>query len=550
MSISYSGLSNYGKATLPSIVGGLGSMNILRDPPKSIHTRRINKVGETSGITSMIDDSGNRACEAITQYARGVNPMVGVSYSNNGGGNGNKTGSIVGNTGRGKVGSKLPYRIIEGGSFRPPNIKQFNVYPLSRLPRNTTSANTSKDYPNYMKKVRCPQSAEKTDGVKNKMLKTCVRPTAVYKLEKPIEYNYKVKYVINNPIKINGKSGIRTMDLTSQTVNKPIKEIMKDPMKISKRSTIGTNNHVVDSEENRYMNTERYMQDPMYKDVRSNMSRDVTRLTDNNNIETDRYMQDPMYKNVRSNVSRDVTRLTDNNNIETERYMQDPMYKNVRSNVSRDVARLTDNNNIETERYMQDPMYKDVRSNVKGDTTHFDESQTMDTSRYLQETNHSNIQSQKSRNIQVTPIDEIMNINIKTKEQHNISYITPKIREGNNKYIHDDIELNRKAPVTYANTNIQQNIYKNPINNQKRKILQNRRPVTQMYTNMGTIQKQHQGDTVRDYKLKETINAGGYDGRGQKPMINRINNIKINNETRGAEMSRKVNEQMYGRYKR
>ena len=53
--LSYSGISNYGKVTLPSVEAGLGSMNILRDPPKSIMTRRIDKVGETSSITEMID---------------------------------------------------------------------------------------------------------------------------------------------------------------------------------------------------------------------------------------------------------------------------------------------------------------------------------------------------------------------------------------------------------------------------------------------------------------------------------------------------------------
>ena len=76
MSISYSGLTNYGKATNPSVEMGLGSMNILRDPPRSITTRRVDKVGQTSSITEMIDDSGNRACEAINLYARGVNLLV------------------------------------------------------------------------------------------------------------------------------------------------------------------------------------------------------------------------------------------------------------------------------------------------------------------------------------------------------------------------------------------------------------------------------------------------------------------------------------------
>ena len=57
MSISYSGLTNYGKATLPSAESWGTNMNILRDPPKSITTRRIDKVGQTSEITTMIDDS-------------------------------------------------------------------------------------------------------------------------------------------------------------------------------------------------------------------------------------------------------------------------------------------------------------------------------------------------------------------------------------------------------------------------------------------------------------------------------------------------------------
>ena len=74
--LSYSGLTNYGRATLPSVETWGSNMNILRDPPKSVTTRRIDKVGQTSDITQMTEDSGNRACEAINVFARGVNPMV------------------------------------------------------------------------------------------------------------------------------------------------------------------------------------------------------------------------------------------------------------------------------------------------------------------------------------------------------------------------------------------------------------------------------------------------------------------------------------------
>ena len=93
--LSYSGLTNYGRVTLPSVETWGTNMNILRDPPKSIMTRRRNKVGETSSITQMIDDSANRACEAIQVFARGVNPCVSVSYNNYGNNGGGQSGGLT-----------------------------------------------------------------------------------------------------------------------------------------------------------------------------------------------------------------------------------------------------------------------------------------------------------------------------------------------------------------------------------------------------------------------------------------------------------------------
>ena len=87
MSISYSGIigNGSGKVTLPSVDSWGTNMNILRDPPKSIQTRQHNNhILMTSEITQMIQDSGDRMNEAIQVYARGVNPMVDVSYDNYG----------------------------------------------------------------------------------------------------------------------------------------------------------------------------------------------------------------------------------------------------------------------------------------------------------------------------------------------------------------------------------------------------------------------------------------------------------------------------------
>ena len=50
--------------TLPSVEGGFGTLNILRDPPKSIHTTYKPKVGDTSKISEWIGGSDDRICEA------------------------------------------------------------------------------------------------------------------------------------------------------------------------------------------------------------------------------------------------------------------------------------------------------------------------------------------------------------------------------------------------------------------------------------------------------------------------------------------------------
>ena len=158
MSISYHGIVGYGKSTLPSVESWSTNMNILRDPPKSITTRKIDKVGETSEITQMIQESGDRTCETIQVYARGVNPMVSVSYdnsSNNGGQN------QYGKATNGKQ-SFLPYRVMRDGAFRPPIRDQRDLLPLSRLPRVWTSSFTQPGFADFSKKSMVPLTYEDT----------------------------------------------------------------------------------------------------------------------------------------------------------------------------------------------------------------------------------------------------------------------------------------------------------------------------------------------------------------------------------------------------
>lgn len=272
--LSYSGISNYGKAILPSAESWGTNMNILRDPPKSIMTRKIDKVGENSSITTMIDESADRACEAIQVYARGVNPSVSVSYSNygNNGGQG-QAGSLAGLTVGGGIQAKLPYRIMKDGAFRPPIRRQEDLLPLSRQHRISTAAFTKPGFADFSRKLRTCGTAENTKEVFTNKLVTSVRPTATYKIQKPLERPSETKYAVKNTIKNEVNSGMRTMDLTQQHVLEPTKEIQDSPM------------HVI---------------------AKTNMSDKTRYVGDNNNMDTTRYIQEAQVNNVVSNVSSKV----------------------------------------------------------------------------------------------------------------------------------------------------------------------------------------------------------------------------------------------------
>ena len=271
MSISYSGLTNYGKHSLPSVDNWAINTNILRDPPKSITTRRINKVGQTSSITEMIDDSENRACETIRQYARGVNPFVSVSYNNtNGGGLGLNSGKQA----------YLPYRIARDGAFRPPVVKQEELLPLSRLPRVWTTAFTQPGFADFSKKMLISQPASKTKEVYTEKLKTQVRPTATFKINKPIDKPYEVKYVIQKTNNVSGTSGLRTMDLTNQHVQEPTKGIDYDSVNVYVHSNSSDKKYINNNE----FNPDRYLQDNLNTSVVSKTSAPYLNTTSIENI--------------------------------------------------------------------------------------------------------------------------------------------------------------------------------------------------------------------------------------------------------------------------
>ena len=266
--LSYSGLIGHGKVTLPSVSTWGTNMNILRDPPKSITTRKIDKVGQTSSITEMIDESGDRACEAIRVFARGVNPSVSVSYGNygNNGGQSTNFGLKTSSNSLFKGQSKLPYRILIGGAFRPPVRRQEDLFPLSRLPRCNTQAFTQPGFNDFSKKLRTCGTGIQTREVKSHVIKTDIRPTAVYSVQpslKPFEIKYEIKDAINN----NVNTGVRARNNKIQFNQNSRDYIIKNPIHANATANLRQNKYINNSN----FDTTKYIQRVNHGEISTNM---------------------------------------------------------------------------------------------------------------------------------------------------------------------------------------------------------------------------------------------------------------------------------------
>lgn len=304
MVLSYHGIVGHkAKATLPCVEAALGSMVIPRDPPKSIMTRQKTRVGANNDLIDEVDASGDRIEEAILVYPRGVNPMVSVSYSNYGNNGGQRAGGIKGNSNISTSNPRMPYALGAGGfNFRPPIIKPQDLLPLSRKPRAIVCASAQKSAVNYTQMPMCSKSAEFTPGVNAKSLNVSVQPTCTYRLEKPIEEPFEIKYVIKNPQHISATSGFKESQLVQHDVVKPYANISDSSLHAyadtQRTSSLSQNS----SHTNKDTSTYTHASIPT-TNVTTNMSerRDVTPI--DSLIDVDKHIQDSI------NVTYDGSRV-------------------------------------------------------------------------------------------------------------------------------------------------------------------------------------------------------------------------------------------------
>jgi hypothetical protein len=321
MSISYSGIiGNKGKQTLPSVEdwGLRGNQSILKDPPKSITTRRIDKVNQDGSLNEMLYHSGDRFAENLNVYARGVNPMVAVEYGNVGSftvsGNGKGSGNGSGAFGNGAPG-KLPYRILTDGAFRPPILRMEQLMPLSRQPRLATKCMTSPQFIDYSKKVLCdPSSIDALPRqVHSKAMHANTVPTRVVKFQEPVREHFEVKYVIENPIRPSAVVNMSAKANLQQENMEHLRQANKDINKYSYSANangMSHQNYIHDD-----IHLERNMPSYEAKAVRTRNIQNIIQA--DNELELTSNL--PTYQAATAKTSNHYTRLDANGEIILER---------------------------------------------------------------------------------------------------------------------------------------------------------------------------------------------------------------------------------------
>ena len=119
-----------GGVALPEVV----DIHILRDPPKSIHTRKIERIAE-GDVMHNLRSNPDRLSDAILPFQRGVNVQTSVDYSGRNG-LGSKTHFMA------HKNPHTSYNVAADGAFRPPMVRMEDTLPLSRQKRDWFSVNS------------------------------------------------------------------------------------------------------------------------------------------------------------------------------------------------------------------------------------------------------------------------------------------------------------------------------------------------------------------------------------------------------------------------
>jgi len=292
--------------TLGSVENWGTNMNILRDPPKSIFTRRVDKVGQNMDITELVDSSADRATEGIQVYARGVNPMVSVSYSNqsnNAGTSGNPTSTS------GKTQAFLPYPIMNEGAFRPPVRNPRDLLPLSRLPRVWFSTDARINAPDYSKTKQQPNDYRAVKDATDMIKSYDVRPnqSASINVKSLEHFMADPKAAINEKhINVNANAGIQARDISSFTrenVDRTKGALDKAFVVFAQSQKTQDRSHDLS---NLSIDEKRYIQNVLTTQGHTNPSMRTAQGLENMSIDEKQYIQEVLQAQAFANRSADI----------------------------------------------------------------------------------------------------------------------------------------------------------------------------------------------------------------------------------------------------
>lgn len=493
--LSYSSLINSGKVTLPSVESWGTNMNIMRDPPKSITTRRRDKVGENNDILKMIDNS-DRSAEAILKFARGVNPSVSVSYSNNGGSLQNF----------GNQQAKLPYTINKDGDFHPPVRAPQDLLALSRLPRNVTFAVTNPNMPHFGKELPNSRNVRTLSTVKQNIISSSVRPTKSYYLQKPFVEAYETNSMIQPVLQKSADSNISTTNRTTTNVLQPSKEINNDVLNAFAQSNLSHHNNNNKSDINNFNKTN-FIQDTNAHSVYTNLN------NINNGISLDQDLSQIKTKDytlIEYSAPSNMNKRTDyiHENFELERTL--PQYETrTNFNTNGNVSYFHDD--LDLERKL--PQYQ-TRTNYNSN-------------KHQTPLFHDDLELER-----VLPIYQVSSNNKGTGEQIN--------------YIHKDIQLDRTLPEYQSSTNIKQNSQKT-IQHDYMKELERKSYISNMTTNNN--KNGENNISSRNYILDDKLQYGEFTSPATIPTFERHQQMNTNFETDKSKMGKLVSAQFHGKYK-
>lgn len=548
--LSYSSLVNRGKVSLPSVDSWGTNNNIQRDPPKSIMTRRIDKVSDNNDIVKMIDSS-DRSTEAILRFSRGVNPSVSVSYTNHGGSLQNY----------GNQQSFLPYRINKDNDFHPPVQAPLDLLPLSRLPYDNVEVFTKPSMPHFTKELDNSRNQTATNTVKQKIISASVVVPRTYMLQKPFQEAFEImsKNSINDAsITVSGHSGkIAYSDRTVQNSDVvPSKTIVADHLQVSAE----TNKN--DSKKKKYWD------DVDFSQIKTNdvklieyttalKGNEKTEMT-HENFEFERNIPEyEVYSNIKmasekfnTNIHKDLElernipeydlysskkggsmkiKMMHENDIKLDRNLPEyQLFSNTKSQNSK-IAFVHDD--LILDRNL--PEYNSF-SNISGNEKIAFIHNDISLERNIPEhTSFSNTSSSNNNKIAFLHDDLVLERNVP-------EHMSFSNTSGNQKvdYIHGDIALDRVLPEHEATTNISQNMRKTLLHTSMKEY-ERKGIISQMSTNDSKMGDETQKNSSRDYNhLPEKIQPGEFVNPGFVPLVDRTQPMNVKMDGRKSNLAK------------